>query len=196
MRLPPHPPPLPLTARPPGVRRCRTPGSSSPDACPFVQSREHYLQIHGHARGLVRRHRRTPVRDATVARTGTTVPGGSPFTRPSATPALRHGRARRSDEGGSPLTSRKPGRFHERHTIRSGRSRPARRRARRLLRGRGGAPVGARIVWYQIIVEHSGQCLDVAHASTAHAADVVQATCGGPGARGNQTWRFRPVAFH
>lgn len=57
-------------------------------------------------------------------------------------------------------------------------------------------PVGARIVWYQIIVEHSGQCLDVAHASTAHAADVVQATCGGPGARGNQTWRFRPVAFH
>ncbi|WP_369334344.1 RICIN domain-containing protein [Nonomuraea deserti] len=52
------------------------------------------------------------------------------------------------------------------------------------------------MVWYQIIVEHSGQCLDVAHASTAHAADVVQATCGGPGARGNQTWRFRPVAFH
>jgi hypothetical protein len=41
-----------------------------------------------------------------------------------------------------------------------------------------------------IVVQHSGMCLDVAHASTAHAADVIQGTCWG-GA--NQSWTTRPV---
>ncbi|NUW38980.1 RICIN domain-containing protein [Nonomuraea rhodomycinica] len=43
--------------------------------------------------------------------------------------------------------------------------------------------------WYQIIAQHSGKCLDVAYASQAHAANVVQGTCGGPGAGYNQQWR-------
>ncbi|GAA4059792.1 RICIN domain-containing protein [Nonomuraea soli] len=47
--------------------------------------------------------------------------------------------------------------------------------------------------WFQIVAEHSGMCLDVAGASTAHAADVIQGTCGGPGAGRNQHWRLEGV---
>ncbi|WP_049570581.1 RICIN domain-containing protein [Nonomuraea sp. SBT364] len=47
------------------------------------------------------------------------------------------------------------------------------------------------VVWFQIIAEHSGKCLDVAHASTAHGADVIQGTCGGPGSTTNQQWRIQ-----
>lgn len=44
---------------------------------------------------------------------------------------------------------------------------------------------------YEIIAQHSGKCLDVAHASLAHAASVVQARCWG-GA--NQRFLVRPIA--
>ncbi|GII04888.1 RICIN domain-containing protein [Planobispora takensis] len=44
----------------------------------------------------------------------------------------------------------------------------------------------------RIVVRHSGKCLDVAGASRAHAADVVQATCWGPAAT-SQLWRFKYV---
>jgi hypothetical protein len=41
-----------------------------------------------------------------------------------------------------------------------------------------------------IAARHSGMCLDVAGASTAHAADVIQGTCSGGT---NQQWTTRPV---
>ncbi|MEV8537229.1 RICIN domain-containing protein [Streptomyces sp. NPDC051211] len=47
------------------------------------------------------------------------------------------------------------------------------------------APV-AEGTYYQIIARHSGKCLDVAHASTDHAADVIQGNCSGGR---NQQWR-------
>jgi len=48
----------------------------------------------------------------------------------------------------------------------------------------------SRNVAKSIVAQHSGKCLDVAYASTAHAADVVQGTCWG-GA--NQRWTTRPL---
>ncbi len=42
----------------------------------------------------------------------------------------------------------------------------------------------------KLIARHSGKCLDVAWASTAHAAPVVQGTCWGGD---NQLWTARPV---
>ena len=41
-----------------------------------------------------------------------------------------------------------------------------------------------------MIARHSGKCLDVAYASTAHAANVIQGTCVGGT---NQQWTPRPV---
>ena len=40
-----------------------------------------------------------------------------------------------------------------------------------------------------LVARHSGKCLDVAYASTAHAANVVQGTCWGGT---NQQWTLRP----
>jgi hypothetical protein len=57
------------------------------------------------------------------------------------------------------------------------------------VRGHGAPPIAR--PWgdgtYRIVARHSGKCLDVAHMSGAHAADVVQANCWNPGA--NQRWR-------
>jgi hypothetical protein len=47
--------------------------------------------------------------------------------------------------------------------------------------------------WFKIIALHSGKCLDVAHASTAHGANVIQGTCGGPGAGDNQLRRLKSI---
>ncbi|GIH96863.1 RICIN domain-containing protein [Planobispora siamensis] len=44
----------------------------------------------------------------------------------------------------------------------------------------------------RIVARHSRKCLDVAGASRAHAAGVIQATCGGPAAT-SQLWRVRYV---
>jgi hypothetical protein len=41
-----------------------------------------------------------------------------------------------------------------------------------------------------VVARHSGKCLDVAWASTAHGADVIQGTCVGGR---NQQWTPRPV---
>jgi hypothetical protein len=41
--------------------------------------------------------------------------------------------------------------------------------------------------YFKVVARHSGMCLDVAHASAAHAADVVQGSCPGPGGY-NQQW--------
>ncbi|MFE5491759.1 RICIN domain-containing protein [Streptomyces virginiae] len=43
----------------------------------------------------------------------------------------------------------------------------------------------------RIVARHSGKCLDVAHGSIAHAANVLQGTCWSPGF--NQQWRFVPA---
>ena len=41
-----------------------------------------------------------------------------------------------------------------------------------------------------LVARHSGKCLDVAHMSTAHTANVIQGTCW----RGyNQQWQFRQI---
>jgi hypothetical protein len=52
---------------------------------------------------------------------------------------------------------------------------------------RAGVPPGQ---YYELIAIHSLKCVDVANASVAHAAPVVQATCWGGG---NQKWKFRDV---
>ena len=45
--------------------------------------------------------------------------------------------------------------------------------------------------YYELVARHSGMCLDVAYASMAHAANVIQGTCW----RGeNQKWYLRPSA--
>ncbi|TDB82225.1 hypothetical protein E1091_18780, partial [Micromonospora fluostatini] len=41
--------------------------------------------------------------------------------------------------------------------------------------------------YYETRPQHSGKCLDVAHASNAHGASVVQGDCWGGT---NQHWRF------
>lgn len=41
--------------------------------------------------------------------------------------------------------------------------------------------------YYKVVVMLSGKCLDVAHASTAHLADVIQGTCGNGW---NQQWKL------
>ena len=45
---------------------------------------------------------------------------------------------------------------------------------------------------YRIVARHSQKCLDVAHASVAHGADVVQGTCWNPGY--NQRWILKPTS--
>ncbi|MFI9559524.1 RICIN domain-containing protein [Nonomuraea endophytica] len=45
----------------------------------------------------------------------------------------------------------------------------------------------------RVIARHSGKCLDVAHASLKHGANVLQGTCGGAGSTTNQFWSMRPV---
>ncbi len=49
------------------------------------------------------------------------------------------------------------------------------------------------IDWYRIVAGHSSQCLDVANASRANGAKVIQGLCGGPGATNNQHWRIEYV---
>jgi hypothetical protein len=44
----------------------------------------------------------------------------------------------------------------------------------------------------RIVAGHSNKCLDVAGASRAHAAEVIQSTCGGPAAT-SQLWSFNYV---
>jgi hypothetical protein len=51
-------------------------------------------------------------------------------------------------------------------------------------------PASASVTFYEVRAEHSDKCLDVAWASTAHAADVIQGNCVG-GA--NQHWRLATV---
>lgn len=45
--------------------------------------------------------------------------------------------------------------------------------------------------YYLLVALHSLKCVDVANASVAHAAPVVQAECWGGG---NQKWKFKKVA--
>ncbi|MEU8105708.1 RICIN domain-containing protein [Nonomuraea muscovyensis] len=47
-------------------------------------------------------------------------------------------------------------------------------------------------VYHEIVVEHSGKCLDVQDSGHAHGANVLQANCvNGP----NQRWRLRMPEF-
>ncbi|MEV0589612.1 RICIN domain-containing protein [Nonomuraea sp. NPDC050310] len=46
------------------------------------------------------------------------------------------------------------------------------------------------VYWFQVVAQHSGKCLDVAYASTKHAANVVQGDCQPRGSGYNQQWRI------
>lgn len=54
------------------------------------------------------------------------------------------------------------------------------------------SPAVAEPVYHEIVVEHSGKCLDVQDSGHAHGANVLQANCvNGP----NQRWRLRMPEF-
>ncbi|RAG80644.1 hypothetical protein DN069_37050 [Streptacidiphilus pinicola] len=59
--------------------------------------------------------------------------------------------------------------------------------------GGGGASGSFPSGYHQLVVQHSGQCLDVAGASTSNGAVIDQNTCGASGTSGQQ-FQFLPVS--